>query len=197
MLPEKIIYIGILFSFLGAFFYIKDIVLGKTKPNRVTWFIWMLAPIVGAFLQFKDGAGLSALAVLVAGVSPLLVLIVSLIWNKNSYWKITPFDIVCGFLALFALILYILTHQFGISIIFAILSDLLAAFPTLTKSWKFPETETGLEYICSAINAIIGILIIKNWSFTIYSFGIYLFVLNLIVVLLIYRKKIFKKLIYS
>lgn len=189
MLPEKIIYIGISLSLIGIIFYIKDIIWGETKPNRVSWFFWMLAPFVGAYLQFKAGAGLSYLAILMAGFGPLLVLVASFIWNKNSYWKIGIFDIFCGFFALFSLILYIFTHKFGISIAFAILSDLLAAIPTIVKSWKFPETETGIEYIFSFFSALIGVLIIKDWSFTIYSFGIYLIIFNLIVIFAIYRKK--------
>ena len=188
MIPEKFIYIGISISLIGIFFYIKDIISGDTKPNRVSWFFWMLAPFVGAYLQFKAGAGLSVLAILISGIGPLLVLIASFIWNKNSYWKITVFDILCGLFALVALVIYIFTNKFAISIAFAILSDLLAGIPTLIKSWKFPETETGFEYICSVLNALIGISVIKNWSFSIYSFGVYLVIFNLTIVYFVYRK---------
>ena len=110
---------------------------------------------------------------------------------KKSYWKITKFDITCGIFSFLALIIYIITHNLGISILFAIISDALAGIPTVIKSWKFPETETVGVYVGSVFSNILGLFIIKNWIFSIYSFGIYLIVLNTIIVFLIYRNKIF------
>ena len=110
--------------------------------------------------------------------------------KRNSYWRITTFDILCGVFSFVALILWILTRRTDISILFAILSDALAAVPTLLKSWKFPETETAVGYLPGIINNILGLLIIKNWSFSIYSFGIYFIVLNTILIVFIWRKKI-------
>ena len=193
MLPEKIIFVGVIVSLIGTSFYIKDIILGKTKPNRVSWFIWMLAPFIGAFLQFKAGGGLSTLAVFMAGFCSLLVFIASFIWRKNAYWKITSFDIICGCFSILSLILYLFTHRFGISVAFAILSDFLAGFPTIKKSWKFPDTETGFQYLCSGISTITGFLIIKKWLFPIYAFSVYLILFDLTIMFFIYRKKIFRK----
>ena len=191
MLPENIIYITVLFNLIGSFFYIKDIFYGKTKPNLVSWVLWMLAPFIGVFFQIKAGAGLSVIPVFMAGFIPLIVIIVSL-WHKNAYWKITKLDVFCGLLALTALVFYVLTHNLGISILFAILSDGLAAIPTLIKSWKFPETETAAVYAVSIFTNILALFIIKNWIFSIYSFNIYLILINIAIVFCIYRKKIFK-----
>jgi hypothetical protein len=149
----------------------------------------MLAPFIGVFFQLKAGAGLSALPVFMAGFGPLVVIIVSL-FRKSSIWKITKLDMVCGFLALMALVFYILTHNLGISILFAILSDGLAAIPTIVKSWKFPETETAAVYLPGIFNNTLGLLIIKNWTFSIYSFNVYFILINLIIVFCIYRKKL-------
>jgi len=189
MLPENIIYLGIFLNLIGQVVYLKGIIEGRTKPNLVSWFIWMLAPFIGVFFQLKAGAGLSVLPVFMAGFGPLLVIIVSSL-VKNAYWKITTFDMICGAFSLVALVLYIFTHNLSVSIFFAILSDGLAAIPTLVKSWKFPETESASIYFFGIISNIFGLLIIKEWSFSIYSFGIYFIVLNLAIVFAIYRKRI-------
>lgn len=191
MLPEKIIYLTILISLPGCYFYIRDILRGKTKPNLVTWFFWALAPIIGTFLQIEAGAGLSVLPVFLAGFFPLIIFLIAL-YTRNSHWKITKFDILCGVFSLIALVLWVITRKAGISLIFAILADALAAVPTLIKSWKFPETETALGYMPGIINNILGLLIIKEWSFSIYSFSFYFIILNSILILFIIRKKIFK-----
>lgn len=190
MLPEYIIYLTLLISLIGYFVYLKNIFYGYTRPHLVSWFIWMLAPFIGVFFQLKAGAGLSVLPVFLAGFGPLIVIVVS-IFRKNTIWKINKLDILCGFLAMLALIFYIFTHNLGISILFAILSDALAAVPTIIKSWKFPETETAMGYVPGVVNNILGLLIIRNWSFSIYSFGLYLIVVNSVIIFCIYRKKIF------
>lgn len=195
MLPEKIIIIGVLINLIGLFWYIRDVIKGGTKPNLVSWFIWSLAPFIGVFFQLKAGAGFSILPVFMAGFTSLVVIIVSVL-KKNGYWKINTFDIICGIISLFALTLYIITHNLAISILFAIISDALAYIPTIRKSWKFPETETGLMFSTGIVSNIIGLLTIKTWIFPIYSFGISIILFNSIVVFNIYRKKILNMLYF-
>jgi len=196
MLPENIIFVGILLNIIGYYFYFKTMFFGQTRPNLVSWFIWMLAPLLGFFFQLKAGAGLSVIPVFMAGFGPFLVLLVS-IFRKNGYWKITFLDTICGLLSIIALVFYVLTKNLTVSVVFVILSDGLAALPTIIKSWHFPETESASVYLSGTISQIIGLLIIKEWIFTIYSLGIYFIVANIVIIFSIYRKKIFKKAISS
>ncbi len=191
MLPENIIFIAALISFFGHLEYVRSVIKGDTKPNLVSWFIWMLAPFIGIFFQLKAGAGLSILPIFMSGFVSLLVLVAGLV-TKNSIWKISTLDIVCGIFSLLALILYVLTHNLAVSILFAIASDALAFIPTLVKSWKSPESESHYAYSSEIIANLIGLLIITQWSFTIYSFGVYMLIFNTIQILILYRKKIFK-----
>ncbi len=190
MLPEKIIYISFLISFFGYFFYFKDIFRGNTRPNMVSWIVWMSAPFIGVYLQLKAGAGLSVVPVFLAGFGPFLVVAISAI-RKNTFWHVTKLDIWCGIFALLSLIFYVLTRNPGLAIIFAITGDGLAAVPTIVKSWKFPETENSGAYFPGVINGILGLLVIREWKFAVYSFNIYLIVTCLIIIFFIYRKKIF------
>ncbi len=191
MLPEQIIYVGIIVNLFLSIWYVKTVIYGNTKPNLVSWFVWMLAPMVGTFLALKAGAGFSASGIFLAGFGPFLVIVVSL-FKKNAFWRINKLDVICGTLALIALIIYAFTHNLEISILFIIISDGLAAIPTIIKSWKFPETESGSAYIGGIVNNILALLIIKNWIFSIYSLNIYFIVVNMIIVFSIYRKKIFR-----
>ncbi|MEK7089033.1 MAG: hypothetical protein AAB913_02800 [Patescibacteria group bacterium] len=196
MLPEKIIIIGVAINLFCSLWYVKNIVYGNTRPNLVSWFIWMLAPFLGTFLALKAGAGLSVTGIFMAGFGPLLVIVVSL-FKKNVFWRIETFDLICGFFSIMALVLYLITYNLGISIFFAIISDGLAAIPTIIKSWKFPETESSSTYFGGIVNNTLSLLIIKNWIFSIYSFNIYFIVVNIIIIFSIYHKRIFKKAISS
>lgn len=190
MIPEQFIFVAVALNLLGVSLYIKSIIKGDTKPNLVSWVMWAIAPFVGVFFQLKAEAGLSVLPVFMAGFDPVLVIVAALL-VKNALWKIKPFDLICGLSSLVALVLYVLTHNLAISILFAILSDALAFIPSVSKAWKYPETESSAAYSWCIISNTIGLLVIKDWSFTIYSFGVYLVAANVAMVLVLYRKKIF------
>lgn len=183
MIPEYFAYFSILFSIIGSYYYIRDTIHGKTRPNRVTWIFWSLAPFVAVYIGYKSGVSLPLLAsTFTAGFSPLLVVIASF-FNKNSYWKITKFDILCGLLSFVAIIIWVATKNGIISLIFAILADLFAGIPTIIKSWKHSETETASPYTFGILNQLITFLIITNFSFQSYAFPLYIIICNTIIVL--------------
>jgi len=189
MIPENIIYFAICLNLIGHFIYIFSIIKGHAKPNLVSWFFWTIAPFIGVFFQIKAGAGLSVLPIFIAGFGSMIIMFVAIL-TKNGFWKITTFDIYCGIFSAMALVLYIFTHNLGISIFFAILSDALASIPTVIKTWHFPETENWAPYLLPIFSNIVGLLIVKDWSFSIYSFGVYFLILDITIIFCIYRKKI-------
>jgi hypothetical protein len=192
MLPEYFAYICILFGLAGSFYYIRDIFRGNTKPNRVSWIFWMIAPFVGVYVGYKSGTSVPLLvSTFVGGFIPLLVLIAS-IFNKNSYWKTTKFDILCGILSLLAIIIWVTTKNGALSITFAILADLFASIPTIIKSWKYSKTENIAPFSFGTLNQIITFLIITNFSFMNLAFPIYFVLTNLAIILGIKRKQINK-----
>ncbi len=189
MLSEKIVYIAVILNLIGQISYIRSIFQGKAKPNLVSWFMWMLAPFIGVFLEIKAGAGLSVLPVFMAGFGPLIIITGALI-KGNALWKLKFFDFICGFFSLIALLLYIITHNLAVSIVFAILSDALAFIPTYKKGWQHPESESVSGYSWCIVSNILGLLVIRKWSFAIYSFGVYFVIANIIMVSVLYRKNI-------
>ncbi len=189
MLPEQLGYITVLVTLVGISFYIRDISYGNTRPHLVSWFFWGLAPLIGTCLQLKAGAGLSVLPVFAAGLAGVLVFTAGII-KRTGYWKISKLDIACGVFSLCSLILWIVTRNTDIAIVFAILADGVAYIPTLMKAWKSPETESASGYLPGIFNNTLGLLIITNWDFSIYSFSLYFIVINIITVIFIHRKKI-------
>ncbi len=45
-----------LISIWGALVYIRDTVRGNTKPNRISWGMWALAPLVSTGAAISAGA---------------------------------------------------------------------------------------------------------------------------------------------
>lgn len=123
---------------------------------------------------------------------PLLVFIASFV-NKKSYWKLEKFDYLCGFCSVLALVLWGITKEPVIAIIFAIASDGFAAIPTLVKAWKYPETESTGPYTTGLFSALTSFAAIKTWNFSSLAFPIYLVTVCTLLIVFVYHRKIFKK----
>jgi len=189
---QYLVFVGTIVLFFGGVLpYIKDTLKGKTKPNKMTWLMWSVAPLIGGMAAFADGVGWAALPVLASGFYPLLVFAASFV-NKNSYWKLEKFDYLCGFFSAIALVLWAITKEPVIAIIFAIISDGFAGAPTLIKSWKYPETETVSTYAVSILCIPTGFASIKVWNFSSVAFLSYLTIMNMLFTSVILTKRFIK-----
>ncbi|MCX6779811.1 MAG: hypothetical protein NT034_01370 [Candidatus Magasanikbacteria bacterium] len=186
---QYIVIVGAIVQLYGISSYIKETLLGNTKPNRMTWLLWSIAPLIGVTAAIVDGVSLLAvLPVFMAGFGPFLVFIVSFI-NKNSYWKLEKFDYLCGFFSIISLVIWWLTKQPVIAIIFAIISDALAATPTIIKSRLHPETETVDPFVAGAFSAATSFFAIKYWTLSAILFPLYLICVNSTLVTMAYKHR--------
>jgi hypothetical protein len=203
MINQNFIYIGALLNLIGSTSYVIDTIKGKTRPNRVSWFLWALAPMLAFGAMVNSGVSITgSLMTFMVGFGPLLVVLASFV-NKKSVWKITKFDILCGTLSVVGLGLWVITRTSQVAIVFSILADGLAALPTLTKAFKEPETESYLAFLFGAISATITVLAAKTWNFTNVGFPLYILIICIIIFILvkfkvgIYIMKIYKKSLHA
>ena len=176
LLHSNFVILAFLIGFVGCLSYLISTIKGKTKPNRVTWFLWSLAPLIAFTAEIKEGVGIQALMTFGVGFGPLLIFLSSFI-NKESVWKLGRFDFICGALALIGLFFWYLTKNGNFAIFFAILADGAAAVPTLVKSYRFPATENYHVYLTAVISAAITLLTIEIWNFAHFGFPVYILIL--------------------
>lgn len=189
---ENLVYVAVVVQLIGKASYIKDTLKAKTKPNRMSWLLWAVAPLIAFSAEVSDGVKLAAIPVFISGFAPLLVLAASFA-NRNSYWKLEKSDYLCGLFSLLALLLWGITKEPMVAIGLAIISDLFATIPTLVKSWKYPETETADAFSAGLFSALTSFTAIKTWNFSSVAFPAYLVIVNASLVFCIYRKKIIKE----
>lgn len=187
MIHENFVIVGSIISFLGSSSYLIDTIRGRVRPNRVSYFLWSLAPLVIFYAQIKSGVGIQSLLAFTLGLYPLLIFIASFL-NKKSEWKLTTFDFVCGALSLIGFVLYLVTKEPVLAIIFSILADGLAALPTLVKSYYYPETENQYIYLTDVISSFLTLLTVKSLSFINSAFTIYILIICSTLFLLIQFK---------
>lgn len=184
MLHPNFVILGVLLQFLGGLSYFFDTLKGKVKPNRVSFFLWSLAPFIAFTAEIKQGVGIQSLLTFIVGFSPLTIFIASF-FNKKSFWQLGPLDWICGALSLTGLLLWYFTRVGNIAIAFSIVSDGLAYLPTMVKGYHHPETENHWLYSLGVVNAGITLLTIDTWNFAHYAFPLYIFLADAIMVSLI------------
>ncbi len=187
MLNPNFVLVGILIGAIGSLSYLIDTVRGKIKPNRVSFFMWSIAPLIAFAAEVKEGVGIQSIMTFSIGFFPLIIFIATFV-NKKAEWKLTPFDLACGILSFVGLFLWYITKVGNIAIFFSVLADGLAAIPTIVKSYHFPETERPIPWLSSSINGLFTTLTIKTWNFSTYGFPVYYLIVTLIIFILVQFK---------
>jgi hypothetical protein len=184
VIDERLVLFGALLNLIGSGTYALATLKGRTKPNRVTWFLWALAPLIAFSASVKDGVGLPSLMTFMVGFGPLLIFLSSFV-NRKAYWRISRLDIICGTISVIAIILWLITGSGFIAILFSIIADLIAGIPTLIKAYNAPETENYSVFLFGSISAAITLLAIDKWEFSYYAFPVYILTICLILFVLI------------
>lgn len=184
MLPAEFVILGTIIGSIGTISYIIATIKGRVKPNRVSYLLWAIAPLVAFAAQLSQGVGLQSLLTFSVGFLPLLVFIASFV-NKKAEWKLTRFDLICGVLSVLGFMMWAFTRVGNIAILFSIISDGLAAVPTIVKSYKYPQTETIWPWLASATSAMITLLTITTWTFEYYAFPLYIFLVCTLIFFLV------------
>ena len=184
MISVNWVYVGSAIGALGAAVYLRDTLRGTTKPNRVTWLLWAVAPLLAAAVELDEGVGLRTLPTFMVGFMPLLVFIGSF-HNPASVWKIRRIDYACGAMSVVGTLTWLVTRNGILAISAAIAADFMAGVPTLTKSWTHPETETVHTYIGAVISMLIVLLTIENWTFDVAAFPAFIVIMGSVEVVLV------------
>jgi hypothetical protein len=186
--PHCLVIISTLLLLWGGYAYFRDTLAGRTKPNRVSWFLWALAPLVSFSAAFSVDADIwASVRVLVGGVVPAVIFLGSFV-NRKSYWKLTWFDWFCGGLSLTALLFWQLASSPLIAVLLATAANTFASIPTFIKAWNFPETETRLTFITSFLSAVLIIPAIPVWNVANSAFQIGLMLTTGALLVAVYRK---------
>jgi hypothetical protein len=182
---ELLVFAAAIASLIAAGLYIRAMIKGQTRPNRVTWLMWSIAPFIATAAEIYSGVTWAVIPVFMTGFAPFLIFCAS--FFTKAYWKLCRFDYFCGGISALALVLWVVTMEPVLSIILAIAADAIASIPTLKKAYRNPETESVWPFITGIFNAVAALVVAVTWSFTEISFPIYLLAINILLVLVVHR----------
>jgi hypothetical protein len=191
MIDARFAILAAVITVAGSAVYAVDTVRGNTQPNRVSWMLWTLAPLIAFAAEVTQGVGLQSLLTFAIGFGPLLVVCASFL-DPKAYARVTPFDILCGALSVIALVAWAATGTGDVAIFFSILADFFGAVPTLRKAHRDPESEHAVAFLASVIGSVITLLTIKStdWGFASWGFPVYIIVVSGAIALLILRPRL-------
>lgn len=172
MMAQLLVILGIIINGIGTLSYIVGTLQGKIKPNKVTFFVWSIAPFVAFLAQVSQGVGIQALMTLSVSIFPLSVFTASFL-NKQAYWQLHRRDLACGLLSLLGLLLWYLTKVGNVAIIFSLLSEGLATLPTAIKAYRHPRTEQAWPWLTSTASGVLTLATITSWDFAHFAFPLF------------------------
>jgi len=170
--------------------FIKNVLIGKTKPHAFSWLIWLILTTIGFFIQISNGAGAGAWF---NGLMIIICAIITVLGFIKGRKEIVFIDWVSLILAFISIYYWLIIKDVYLSLILVIFADFLGMFPTLRKSYIHPYSETYETYFINGFRTTLAIFALEKFTFLTASYHIYMIAANIVLVILIkLRRKIIK-----
>jgi hypothetical protein len=163
---------------IGAPFYLVDILKGKTKPQRTTWFIWTVQGTVALISQVQLGAHWSLWFAGLNALGNLVVFLLSLKYGVGGWQKI---DVVALAVAIVGVLVSLIAHAPFVALLGVILADFAGSVPTFEKVYRLPSSETSITWFALGLSSFLAIFSVGNWKFSLILYPLYFTVDNMAV----------------
>lgn len=173
---------------IGLVPYIRDILKNKTKPERATWWVWLVLNVIAFGAQLAAGAtwslGLTAGILLSVGTIAVLSI-------KYGYGTFHSRDLIAIIIAILGAGISLLVNSPLLAILVVVIVDAVGYALTLIKTWAAPYTETLISWVLAVISALLGVLALGSLDFTQALYPAYVLLGNiLLVTVIMYRRPI-------
>jgi hypothetical protein len=158
--------------------YIKEIIGGKVRPERVSWFLWT---ILGAtyYLSavYEDGATLFAFGEL---IGPITIFILSIKYGVGGKSK---FDTYSLLVAMAAFILLFVLDGVLVSLLLALLVDAIGVTLTVRKLLIDPASESRNFWGLAGLASVLALLSLQTYTAETLLFPSYVLVVSIFIFL--------------
>ncbi|HKU19038.1 MAG TPA: hypothetical protein VJP80_07285 [Candidatus Saccharimonadales bacterium] len=166
--------------------YFVDIMKGKTKPERATWWIWSLLNVIAFAAQLGAHARWSLFMTAAQGMLNIGVAVLSL---KHGYGRFHKGDLTAMAFAILGVGLWWLFNSPLLALLVVVAVDLAGFWLTLAKTWRAPETETLVTWVISVVSGFFGVLAVGEWNLTKMLYPAYIAAGNLLMVVIIVTRR--------
>ncbi|MEL7012179.1 MAG: hypothetical protein AAFO72_02750 [Pseudomonadota bacterium] len=163
--------------------YILNTLRGRTKPQRASWLIWSVLSSIAFVLQIYEGAIESAWFVGSQAFGTVTVFLLSLRYGSGNL--LGRQDAAVLIVALMGLIAWKLTDTPAYALAIIIGISALGGSVTVTKSYRFPSSETLTTWVLFAVASFLAVIPVQTAGWMLLAYPLYLFVLYTAIVLAI------------
>ena len=163
-------------AMLAVIPYIRDIIKKTTRPNTVSWSIWVLLLFISILAQINAGASWSVILLIGDFIGTSTIAVLSFV--GYGYGKYTWIEWTCLTLAILAIVSWQLTSQPVLAIAFAIIADAMAGIPTLVKAYRDPQSEHPTMWFVIALGSLLAILSTTIFNLANLLFPVYLLLID-------------------
>lgn len=179
-------YISLLLFMFSAVPYVRSILKGNTKPQRITWLIWTVLVFIAFFSQLAKGATWSLLLTVGDAITIVIVFIFSIKYGVGGFRKI---DILSLIGAGISLLLWYLTNEPAVALFLIILIDIIGSNLTILKVWKNPETENWVGWAMCGVGGLFGILSVGSFNLILLAYPVYICLANSVIAIIVLIRK--------
>ena len=152
----------------GALPYAWLALLGRVRPNIVTWLIFAFVGLIGWLGQWRGGAPASVWLLSVAlAAGPVTIIAATLLpdlHRGDRGWRFTRSttrvgwttnDLICLVLGMLGVGLYWVYRQDVIAVWIAIVVDAIACWPTIRRAWTSPQHESTIPFWTTCLSSLV------------------------------------------
>jgi hypothetical protein len=159
--------------------YVRDIFKGDAKPERVSWFIWVVLACIAFFSQLAEGAHSSLWFTGLDSVGAVVIFLLALRYGAGGF---TRRDKIGLLTAGIGLLLWYVTRHAAIALLLTIIVDASGAWLTVAKTYKNPRTETYAMWAMVALAGVLAMISVGGMNPALLVYPFYIFLANIAVV---------------
>ena len=172
-------------AFSAYVIYIIAVLKGTTTPSRATWFIWSVLGIIIGLSYFFSGARTTIWVPLGEVLGPLVIAILAIKYGEGGWTKLDRF---CIFGSAISLALWGISGSPIVGLLSSVTVDIIAAIPTIVKSYKRPDGEDKLAWTMTFVANFLNLFAIDRWVFAVLLYPIYSSIVDGTITALLYRR---------
>jgi hypothetical protein len=168
--------------------YLLAILRKEARPHFFTWAVWSILLVIISIIQWEGNAGPGLWGMAITAVTTIFIAVYSWFFGEKTG---SLFDWVTFLLSLAAIPVWLLVKDPTAAACLASVIDLVAFWPTISKSWRDPYSENLIYYVAWLIKypAAYFALATVNIANAIYPI-LWTFVGALFVGFLLYRRSV-------
>lgn len=167
-----------LLSFCAGVIYVIDILRGRARPHRVTWWVLGVLNCVIAASYYSSGALTTVWLPLEFGISFLVIGLLSIRYGDGEWRTIDSSCLIGGLVGVVAW-WFTRSAPFALALFTAV--DFVGLAPTIVKAYRRPWTEKSAAWIVGTAAAFLNVLAIDNLAPEISLYPVYVFVTSALV----------------